>query len=58
MERVSAGAGVDASQTRLIVAQLEASLYNPNVNWGQRETRALQAQLRRLQFKLAFGSTR
>jgi transglutaminase-like putative cysteine protease len=58
LERVGLDAGIDASQVRLIVAQLEASLYNPNVAWGRREMRTLRGQLRRLQFRLAFGSAR
>jgi transglutaminase-like putative cysteine protease len=41
------------------LAEVQISgLYNPAVAWGTRELRTLRVQLRRLQFRLAFGSGR
>ena len=58
LSRVGVEANINPAQVQLIVAQLEAVLYNPSIVWGQREVRYLRAQLRRLQFRLAFGSAR
>ncbi len=58
LSRVAVEANINPAQVQLIVAQLEAVLYNPSIVWGQREVRYLRAQLRRLQFRLAFGSAR
>ena len=57
VERVGHQARVNPAQLQLLIAQLEALLYNPAVAWGSRELKYLRTQLRRLHFRLAFAST-
>ncbi|HEY5644659.1 MAG TPA: transglutaminaseTgpA domain-containing protein [Pseudomonadales bacterium] len=58
LRRVAQQVGLAEAQIGGLVAELETLLYNPAVAWGQQELRALRAQLRRLQFRLAFGTNR
>ncbi|MGE0622516.1 MAG: transglutaminaseTgpA domain-containing protein [Pseudomonadales bacterium] len=58
VRRVARQVGLTEAQIGGLVAELDTLLYNPAVAWGQREIRALRGQLRRLQFRLAFGATR
>ncbi len=58
VRRVAHQVGLAEAQIGGLVAELDTLLYNPAVAWGQRELRALRSQLRRLQFRLAFGTTR
>ncbi|MEM8768533.1 MAG: DUF3488 and transglutaminase-like domain-containing protein [Pseudomonadota bacterium] len=57
VRRVAAEVGL-SDQVAPLVAELDTLLYNPGVAWGARELKALKGQLRRLQFRLAFGATR
>jgi hypothetical protein len=57
LDRVGRHAKVNDAQLELVVAHVEALLYNPGVVWGARELRYLRAQLRRLRFRLAFHSS-
>ena len=54
--RIGSKAGIDDAQLNVLIAQLEALLYNPAVPWGNRELKLLRSHLRRLRFKLAFVS--
>ncbi|MGD8830830.1 MAG: hypothetical protein PVF57_09510, partial [Pseudomonadales bacterium] len=56
--RVADQVGLTQAQVGGLVAELDTLLYNPGVAWGKRELRALKSQLRRLQFRLAFGAAR
>ena len=58
VRRVADEVGLTEAQIGGLVAELDTLLYNPGVAWGTRELRALRSQLRRLQFRLAFGSSR
>jgi hypothetical protein len=58
VRRVAAQVGLSQAQIGGVVAELETLLYNPGVAWGRNELKALRRQLRRLQFRLAFGSVR
>jgi transglutaminase-like putative cysteine protease len=58
VRRAARNAGWRDEQADQIVAQLNALLYNPAVSWGRAEVASLAAQLRRLQFRLAFASAR
>jgi hypothetical protein len=58
VRRVADEVGLTDAQIGGLVAELDTLLYNPGVAWGTRELRALRSQLRRLQFRLAFGSSR
>lgn len=58
VRRIARQVGLTEAQVGGLVAELDTLLYNPAVAWGQRELRALRSQLRRLQFRLAFGTTR
>lgn len=58
VRRAARNAGWQDEQTDQIVAQMNALLYNPAVSWGRAEVASLSAQLRRLQFRLAFASAR
>jgi len=56
--RVAHQVGLNDAQIGGLVAELNTLLYNPGVAWGNAELKALKRQLRRLQFRLAFGSSR
>ena len=56
--RVADEVGLADAQVGPVVAELDTLLYNPGVASGGRELRALRSQLRRLQFRLAFGAAR
>ena len=56
--RVASEAGLADAQISDLVARLEGLLYNPAVAGGPTELNALRRQLRRLQFRLAFGTSR
>ncbi len=58
VRRVADEVGLKEAQVGPLIAELDTLLYNPGVAWGGRELRALRSQLRRLQFRLAFGTTR
>ncbi len=58
VRRVAEEVGLTDAQVGPIVAELNTLLYNPGVASGGRELRALRSQLRRLQFRLAFGAAR
>lgn len=58
VRRVAAEVGLAEAQIGSLVAELDTLLYNPGVAYGGRELKALRSQLRRLQFRLAFGSNR
>ena len=58
LRRVASEVGLAEAQIGGLVAELDTLLYNPGVAWGARELHALRSQLRRLQFRLAFGSGR
>ena len=58
VRRVASEVGLAEVQIGGLVAELETLLYNPGVAWGSRELRSLRSQLRRLQFRLAFGAGR
>jgi hypothetical protein len=57
LERVAAAAGQAPPARTAAVARLNTLLYNPAAPSGRRELRALRAELRRIQFRLAFGSS-
>jgi transglutaminase-like putative cysteine protease len=57
LQRVCLAVGHAPEARADAVARLNALLYNPAAPCGRRELRALRAELRRLQFRLAFGST-
>jgi hypothetical protein len=50
--------GLSDAQVGGVIAELDTLLYNPSVAWGNAELKQLKRQLRRLQFRLAFGATR
>ncbi len=58
VRRAARNAGWQDEQADQIVAQMNALMYNPAVSWGRAEVASLGAQLRRLQFRLAFASAR
>jgi transglutaminase-like putative cysteine protease len=58
IRRMAAEGAIREAQADPLVADLERLLYNPAAAWGGREVRRLRSQLRRLQFRLAFGSVR
>lgn len=58
VRRVAAEVGLTDAQVGPVIAELDTLLYNPGVASGGRELRALRSQLRRLQFRLAFGAAR
>ncbi len=58
VRRVADEVGLADAQVGPIVAELNTLLYNPGVASGGRELKALRGQLRRLQFRLAFGAAR
>jgi len=58
VRRVAGQVGLTEAQVGPIIAELDTLLYNPGVASGGRELRALRSQLRRLQFRLAFGAAR
>ncbi|MFV2089491.1 MAG: transglutaminase family protein [Pseudomonadales bacterium] len=58
VRRIAAEVGLTEAQVGGLVAELDTLLYNPGVAWGTRELQALRSQLRRLQFRLAFGASR
>ncbi len=58
LSRVAVVGGMHDPQAAGLVAELERLLYNPAAEWGRRDLRRLQGQLRRLQLRLAFGSVR
>ncbi len=58
LRRVAGDVGLTDAQIGGVVAELDTLLYNPAVAWGNAELRQLKRQLRRLQFRLAFGSSR
>ena len=58
VRRVADEVGLSEAQVGELIAELDTLLYNPGVAWGARELQALRSQLRRLQFRLAFGTSR
>jgi transglutaminase-like putative cysteine protease len=58
VRRVADEVGLKEAQVGPLIAELDTLLYNPGVASGGRELRALRSQLRRLQFRLAFGAAR
>lgn len=58
VRRVAGEVGLSEAQFGPLVAELDTLLYNPAVAWSGRELKALRRQLRRLQFRFAFGSAR
>ena len=58
VRRVADEVGLADAQIGGLVAELDTLLYNPGVAWGSRELKSLRSQLRRLQFRLAFGAGR
>ncbi len=58
VRRIATEVGLKEAQIGPLVAELDTLLYNPAVAWSGRELKALRGQLRRLQFRLAFGATR
>ncbi len=58
IRRIAASGGLAEDQADGLIADLDRLLYNPAAEWGSRDLRALRAQLRRLQFRLAFAATR
>jgi protein-glutamine gamma-glutamyltransferase len=57
LTRVAEAVGQPPASRELAVARLNHLLYNPAAPCGRRELRELRAELRRLQFRVAFGST-
>jgi len=55
LERVARAVGQPPDARARAVARLNELLYNPAAPCGRRELRELRAELRRLQFRLAFG---
>jgi hypothetical protein len=58
VRRIATEVGLTEAQVGGLIAELDTLLYNPSVAWGTRELQALRSQLRRLQFRLAFGTSR
>ncbi len=58
LRRVAAEVGLTEAQVGGLIAELDTLLYNPAIAWGNAELKALKRQLRRLQFRLAFGAAR
>ena len=58
VRRVADEVGLSEAQVGAVIAELDTLLYNPAIAWGSAELRALRNQLRRLQFRLAFGTSR
>ena len=58
VRRVADEVGLTEAQVGPVIAELNTLLYNPGVASGGREIKALRSQLRRLQFRLAFGAAR
>jgi transglutaminase-like putative cysteine protease len=58
VRRLADEVGLAEAQIGGLVAELDTLLYNPAVAWGASELKALRSQMRRLQFRLAFGSSR
>ena len=58
VQRVADSVGLSEAQVGELIAELTTLLYNPAVAWGAAELRQLRRQLRRLQFRLAFGAAR
>ncbi len=58
VQRVADEIGLAEAQIGPVIAELDTLLYNPGVASGSREVRALRSQLRRLQFRFAFGAAR
>jgi transglutaminase-like putative cysteine protease len=56
--RIASQVGLSDAQVGGVIAELDTLLYNPSVAWGNAELKQLKRQLRRLQFRLAFGATR
>jgi transglutaminase-like putative cysteine protease len=57
LERVADAAGQAPAQRAATVARLNRLLYNPAAAAGRQELRELRADLRRIQFRLAFAPT-
>ncbi|MBX3706861.1 MAG: DUF3488 domain-containing protein [Pseudomonadales bacterium] len=55
LDRVAAAAGQSADARARTIARLNGLLYNPAAPGGRAELRQLRGELRRLQFRLAFG---
>lgn len=58
LTRMAAAGAIRDDQAEPVIAELDRLLYNPDAQWGGRDVRQLQAQLRRLQFRLLLGSVR
>lgn len=58
IRRLAQAGAIHDHQARPLVAELDRLLYNPAAQWGNREVRALRAQLRRAQFRVLLGSVR
>jgi hypothetical protein len=58
VRRVADEVGLSEAQVGELIAELTTLLYNPAVAWGAVELRQLRRQLRRLQFRFAFGAGR
>ena len=58
VRRLAAEVGLKEAQVGSLIAELDTLLYNPGVAWGNAELKTLRGQLRRLQFRLAFGARR
>jgi transglutaminase-like putative cysteine protease len=58
VRRIASEVGLSEAQVGGVIAELDTLLYNPAIAWGNTELRALRNQLRRLQFRLAFGAAR
>ncbi|MEQ8860198.1 MAG: DUF3488 and transglutaminase-like domain-containing protein [Pseudomonadales bacterium] len=58
IRRIAASGALRDDQAASLVADLDRLLYNPAADWGSRDVRQLRNQLRKLQFRLAFGATR
>ncbi len=56
IRRLADAGAVPADQAGSVVAELDRLLYNPAAQWGRRDVRRLNSQLRRLKLRLAFGS--
>jgi len=55
LQRVALAAGAEPASRAAMVARLNTLLYNPAAAPSRRELRQLRTELRRLQFRLAFG---
>lgn len=58
IRRIERSGVLRAEQADHLVAELDRLLYNPTATWSRRDLRHLRVQLRRLQLRLLFGSTR